>query len=98
MSAAPFPLAPSLWHATAAPAPDCPPLREDVDVDVAIVGGGYAGLSTALHLAERGVSCVVLEAREPGWGGSGRNGGQVIAAGDRRCVDEALTSLRRSAA
>src|SRR6478736_2359843 len=78
MSARPFPLDPSLWHATAVPAPDCPPLDKDVDVDVAIVGGGYAGLSTALHLAERGVSCVVLEAREPGWGGSGRNGGQVI--------------------
>ncbi|WP_406855310.1 FAD-binding oxidoreductase [Alsobacter sp. KACC 23698] len=78
MSAQPFPLDPSLWHATAVPAPDCPPLDKDVDVDVAIVGGGYAGLSTALHLAERGVSCVVLEAREPGWGGSGRNGGQVI--------------------
>ena len=78
MSAKPFPIEPSLWAATAVPAPDCPPLDQDVDVDVAIVGGGYAGLSTALHLAERGISCAVLEAREPGWGGSGRNGGQVI--------------------
>ncbi len=40
--------------------------------------GGYAGLSTALHLAEAGGSVILLEAREPGWGGSGRNGGQVI--------------------
>jgi glycine/D-amino acid oxidase-like deaminating enzyme len=45
---------------------------------VCVIGAGYAGLSTALHLAERGVKTVVLEAHEPGWGGSGRNGGQVI--------------------
>lgn len=43
-----------------------------------IVGAGYAGLSTALHLAERSTRVVVLEAHEVGWGGSGRNGGQVI--------------------
>ena len=43
-----------------------------------MIGGGYAGLSTALHLAERGVRTIVLEAKEPGYGGSGRNGGQVI--------------------
>jgi len=43
-----------------------------------VIGGGYAGLSTALHLAERGVKTIVLEAEEPGYGGSGRNGGQVI--------------------
>jgi hypothetical protein len=52
-------------------------LSESVKVDVAIVGAGYTGLSTALHLAERGVSVCVLEANEPGWGASGRNGGQV---------------------
>jgi glycine/D-amino acid oxidase-like deaminating enzyme len=45
---------------------------------VVIVGAGYAGLFTALHLAERGTRVVVLEAHEVGWGGSGRNGGQVI--------------------
>jgi glycine/D-amino acid oxidase-like deaminating enzyme len=47
--------------------------------DVAIIGGGYTGLSTALHLARKGRKVVVLEAAEPGWGASGRNGGQVIA-------------------
>ena len=41
------------------------------------LGGGFTGLSTALHLAEKGVDVVVLEANEPGWGASGRNGGQV---------------------
>ncbi len=69
----------SLWTATGGNAPDCPPLDTDKQADIAIVGGGFTGLSTALHLAERGVSVVVLEAREPGWGASGRNGGQVIA-------------------
>jgi glycine/D-amino acid oxidase-like deaminating enzyme len=53
-------------------------LSESVNCDVCVIGGGYAGLSTALHLAERGVSTIVLEAKEPGYGGSGRNGGQVI--------------------
>lgn len=74
----PFPLAPALWTATAVPEPPAPPLEDSTSADVCIVGGGYAGLSTALHLAERGIRALVLEAREPGWGGSGRNGGQVI--------------------
>ena len=73
-----FPLEPSLWAATAAPALPAPPLDGDVSVDVCIVGGGFAGLSTALHLAEQGTRVALLEEHEPGWGGSGRNGGQVI--------------------
>lgn len=73
-----FPLSPSLWAATAAPAPETTPLQGDAKADVVIVGAGYCGLSTALHLAERGVRVVVLEARDIGFGGSGRNGGQVI--------------------
>ncbi|KLN57602.1 NAD(P)/FAD-dependent oxidoreductase [Variovorax paradoxus] len=73
-----FPLAPSLWAATAAPAPATTPLDTDTQADVIVVGAGYCGLSTALHLAERGVRVVVLEAKEIGFGGSGRNGGQVI--------------------
>src|ERR1700760_691384 len=73
-----FPLAPSLWVATAPPAPSTQPLEGSVTTDVVVVGTGYCGLSTALHRAERGTKVVVLEAHEPGWGGSGRNGGQVI--------------------
>jgi glycine/D-amino acid oxidase-like deaminating enzyme len=67
----------NLYRDTAEPAPHVPPLQGDARADVAVVGGGITGLSTALHLAERGVKVVVLEAEEPGWGASGRNGGQV---------------------
>jgi len=76
--AEPFPLAPALWASTACAAPATPTLEGSVSADVVVIGAGYAGLSTALHLAERGTRVVVLEAREVGWGGSGRNGGQVI--------------------
>ena len=44
---------------------------------MAVVGGGFTGLSAALHLAEQGAGVTLLEAGEPGWGASGRNGGQV---------------------
>ncbi|MEC7594033.1 MAG: FAD-dependent oxidoreductase, partial [Pseudomonadota bacterium] len=52
----------SLWHATAPPPPASAPLTGAASTDVAIVGGGYLGLSTALHLAEAGVAVTVLEA------------------------------------
>ena len=71
-------MSPSLWAATAAPAPETTPLQSDTKADVIVIGAGYCGLSTALHLAERGVRVIVLEARDIGFGGSGRNGGQVI--------------------
>ncbi len=54
-----------------------PPLEGHRRADVAVIGAGFTGLSTALHLAEQGADVVVLEAHEPGWGASGRNGGQV---------------------
>lgn len=72
-----LPLPPSLYAETARPAVDTPPLDGDLRVSVAVIGGGFTGLSAALHLAERGVETAVLEAHEPGWGASGRNGGQV---------------------
>lgn len=71
------PLPPSLYAATSRPAPLTPAVDGDKRVSVAVVGGGFTGLSAALHLAERGVATAVLEAHEPGWGASGRNGGQV---------------------
>ncbi|ALF86480.1 MULTISPECIES: NAD(P)/FAD-dependent oxidoreductase [Ralstonia solanacearum species complex] len=71
------PLPPSLWTATAPAAPPTPALQASIATDVLVIGGGYTGLSTALHLAERGTGVTVLEANDPGWGASGRNGGQV---------------------
>ncbi|WP_397534288.1 NAD(P)/FAD-dependent oxidoreductase [Roseateles sp.] len=68
----------SYYVATAARSPDFAPLREKVTADVAIVGGGLAGLSAAIELADRGLSVVLLEASQVGAGASGRNGGQAI--------------------
>lgn len=55
-------------------------LEEDVDADVVVIGGGFSGINTALELAEKGITnIVVLEARYLGFGGTGRNGGQIMA-------------------
>ncbi len=53
-------------------------LHGDLHTEVAIVGGGFTGLSTAHHLQQAGVPCAVLEARQLGWGASGRNGGMAV--------------------
>ncbi len=70
---------PNLWHATAPAAPETRPLSQDLTTDVAIIGGGFTGLSAALHLAEKGVKATVIEAKMIGFGGSGRNVGLVNA-------------------
>lgn len=69
----------SYYARTIAPNAACPQLHRDVETDVCVIGGGLAGLSTALGLAERGVKVVLIEARRVGWGASGRNGGFVSA-------------------
>ena len=79
---------PDSWYAvTANAAQSLPPLRGEVSADVCVVGGGYTGLSAALHLAEHGYEVVLLEAARVGWGASGRNGGQV-GSGQRQDVLE----------
>ena len=67
----------SYYAATKAPLDPYPVLQGTVQADVGIVGGGYTGLSAALHLAQRGYSVALLEAHKVGFGASGRNGGQV---------------------
>jgi len=68
----------SYYAATRNPDPGYPALTEQIEADVCICGGGFTGVATALSLAERGYSVVVLEQHRIGWGASGRNGGQVI--------------------
>jgi len=77
----------SYYAATAPVRPPRMPAQGELRADVAIVGGGYTGLSAALHLAEAGMDVIVLEAHRVGWGASGRNGGQC-ASGQRREQDE----------
>ena len=98
----------SYYEATAERPASAPPLMGRIAADVAIVGGGYAGLSAALELGSRGYSVALLEARRIGWGASGRNGGQVLVgfagldaierqlgkADARRCWDMSIEGVR----
>ena len=68
----------SFYAASANPHAPWPTLSGDQECDVCVVGGGYTGLSSALHLAERGYQVVLLEAARIGFGASGRNGGQIV--------------------
>ena len=68
----------SYYAATARDAAPYPSLDGELTADVCVVGGGLTGVNTALELAERGLSVVLLEGRRIGWGASGRNGGQLI--------------------
>lgn len=81
-----------LWGRSAPAAPDTAPLEGDVQADVAVIGAGYTGLSAALHLAQLGRSVVVLEAREIGFGGAGRNVG-LVNAGMWVMPEDLLTAL-----
>ena len=77
----------SYYVATMNRQPDVPRLEGESRADVCVIGGGYTGLSSAIHLAERGYSVVLLEAQRVGWGASGRNGGQC-SVGQRKSPDE----------
>jgi len=79
--------APSWYAATAQPLEEFPAAKGTLKFDVAIIGAGYSGLSSALHLSEMGYKVCVLDAHRVGWGASGRNGGQV-GSGQRIGQDE----------
>ena len=77
----------SYYQATANLQLDLPGLEQDETSDICIIGAGYTGLSSAIHLAERGYKVVVLEAERVAWGASGRNGGQCTL-GQRQPQEE----------
>lgn len=68
----------SYYAATANSLAPYPTLASDLMADVCVIGGGFTGVNTAIELAQRGLSVILLEARRIGWGASGRNGGQLI--------------------
>lgn len=82
----------SYYAASANQAAVYPSLEADIEADVCVVGGGFAGLSSAIELADRGYKVVVLEANHIGFGASGRNGGQLIAglACEQSVIEDAL--------
>ncbi len=67
----------SFWHQTATPAAAVQALQGDITADVTIIGAGITGLRAALELAQQNINVVILDSHEPGWGASGRTGGQV---------------------
>jgi len=69
----------SYYAATVNDVTDFAPLLGEKTADVCVIGAGFTGISTALHLAERGYNVHVVEANKVGWGASGRNGGQMIS-------------------
>ena len=71
----------TLWHATSAAMPERSAAMGEIAADVLVVGGGFAGLSTALHAAEAGLSVVLVEAQRIAWGATGRNAGAEFCQG-----------------
>ncbi len=85
--------APSYYAASLNFESDYPTLQGSVTVDVAIIGGGFTGIATAVELAERGLKVAVVETNKVGWGASGRNGGQVTGS---LSGDEAMRKQMRN--
>lgn len=83
----------SLWHAVGRNRLERPALEGALDVDLAIVGGGFSGLSTALHTAEKGISVAVLEAEIIAWGATGRNAGFVVPNFAKRDPHDIIAQL-----
>jgi glycine/D-amino acid oxidase-like deaminating enzyme len=88
----------SMWDISSPESAGYAPLDGDASTDVAIVGGGYTGCSTALHLAGHGVSSIILEAEDVGFGGSGAmRGCSMPACGCRRSRSSMFLASRRAA-
>lgn len=68
----------SYYAASARATAPYPQLEGDLSADVCVIGGGFTGVNTAIELAQRGLSVILIEGRRIGWGASGRNGGQLI--------------------
>lgn len=83
----------SLWHAVSRNHRGRPALQGNLDADLAIVGGGFSGLSTALHAAGKGLSVAVLEAEFIAWGATGRNAGFVVPNFAKMDPDSILAHL-----
>jgi glycine/D-amino acid oxidase-like deaminating enzyme len=81
MAYGPVPIADSFWPTTVGAIPEHGALVCTARADVAVIGAGYTGLNAALTLAQAGRDVVVLEAEQPGWGASGRNGGFCCLGG-----------------
>lgn len=83
----------SLWHAVGRNRRERPALERALDVDLAIVGSGFSGLSTALHTAEKGISVAVLEAEIIAWGATGRNAGFIVPNFAKRDPNDIIAQL-----
>ena len=86
-------IAENLWQRTNKLAFEGRRVDRNIETDVCIIGGGYTGLSTAVHLAEAGVSCAVLEARTIGFGASGRNAGHCTPTFHHHSLDGIIRIL-----
>lgn len=88
----------SYYEATVARPLEDMPLHGAVQADVCVIGAGFTGLSAALELRSKGFSVTIVDAHQPGWGASGRNGGQVLVgfAKDEPIVDQLGDDARRA--
>ena len=86
--------APSYYAASVNWQTDYPQLEGDIAVDVAIVGGGFSGVATAVELGERGYSVALIESNRIGWGASGRNGGQIIGRGNEHYFGQVIAHFQ----